>query len=120
MHLCVDMQRIFASDGPWATPWMDRVVPVASEIASRFPERTIFTRFITPTRAEDMPGMWRSYYERWRQTTREHLDPRLLELVEPLGSLVPPATVIAKTRYSAFLGSHLLCNCAIAKPTPWS
>ena len=34
--------------------------------------------------------------------------PRLLELVEPLGSLVPPATVIAKTRYSAFLGSHLL------------
>jgi hypothetical protein len=23
VHLCIDMQRIFSSDGPWATPWME-------------------------------------------------------------------------------------------------
>jgi nicotinamidase-related amidase len=110
VHLCVDMQRIFSSEGPWATPWMERVLPVVSEIASRIPERTIFTRFVRPTRPEDMPGMWRRYYERWRETTREHIDPRLLELVDPLGAFLPPATTIEKTRYSAFAGSRLLSN----------
>ena len=108
VHLCLDMQRIFSSEGPWTTPWMDRVLPVVSEIASRFAERTIFTRFITPPRPEDMPGMWRRYYEKWRETTLEHIDPRLLELVDPLSALVPPATVVEKSRYSAFAGSQLL------------
>ena len=40
VHLCLDMQRIFAPGGPWATPWMERVLPVVASIASRFPERT--------------------------------------------------------------------------------
>jgi hypothetical protein len=30
VHLCVDMQRIFSAEGPWPTPWMDRVLPVAA------------------------------------------------------------------------------------------
>jgi nicotinamidase-related amidase len=111
VHLCIDMQRIFTAEGPWPTPWMERVLPVVAGIAERFPERTVFTRFITPVRAQDMPGMWRRYYERWRDTTRERLDPRLLELVEPLARLAPPAAVIDKTRYSAFtegaLAAHL-------------
>jgi nicotinamidase-related amidase len=89
---------------------MDRVLPVVAELASRFPERTIFTRLLTPERPEDMPGMWRHYYERWRDTTREHVDPQLLELVDPLNSLVPPATVIEKTRHFSFAGSQLLSH----------
>jgi hypothetical protein len=36
VHLCLDMQRIFAPGGPWATPWMERVLPVVTSIASRF------------------------------------------------------------------------------------
>jgi nicotinamidase-related amidase len=110
VHLCTDMQRIFSSDGPWPTPWMERVLPVVAEIAGRFPERTVFTRFITPQRPEGMPGMWQRYYERWRNTTQEHIDPRLLELMPPLARFVPPATVIDKTRYSAFVGSSLLAH----------
>ena len=110
LHLCIDMQRIFSSDGPWATPWMERVLPVVAEIAGRFPERTVFTRFITPPRPTDMPGMWQRYYERWRETTRERLDPRLLELMPPLARLVPPAAVIDKTRYSGFAEPGLLAH----------
>ena len=49
VHLCVDMQRIFSAEGPWPTPWMDRVLPVAVALATRHPERTVFTRFIPPT-----------------------------------------------------------------------
>jgi nicotinamidase-related amidase len=101
------MQRLFSEEGPWPTPWMKRVLPRAGRLAERFPERTIFTRFITPRRPEDMPGKWRSYYEHWRETTQEHLDPRLLELMPPLAGLVPPATVIDKPFYSAFAGDAL-------------
>ena len=110
LHLCVDMQNIFAPGGPWATPWMERVLPVVAGIAERFPERTVFTRFITPQRPEDMPGAWQRYYEKWRETTRQHLDPDLLELVPPLARLVPPASVIDKMRYSAFADSGLLAH----------
>ena len=29
IHLCVDMQNIFAEDTPWQTPWMKRVLPIS-------------------------------------------------------------------------------------------
>lgn len=108
LHLCIDMQRLFSAEGPWVTPWIDRVLPVVAEIAGRFPERTVFTRFITPYRPEDMAGGWRRYYERWRETTREYIDIEMLELLPPLKRLAPPATVIDKTRYSAFAEPRLL------------
>jgi nicotinamidase-related amidase len=110
VHLCIDMQRLFSADGPWATPWMDRVLPIVAAIAERFPERTIFTRFITPRRPEDMPGRWQDYYAKWLETTREHIDPRMLELLPALARLVPPAVVIDKTRYSAFAEPRLLSH----------
>jgi nicotinamidase-related amidase len=111
VHLCVDMQRIFSNEGPWPTPWMERVLPVVAEIAGRFPERTVFTRFITPQQPTEMPGMWQRYYARWRETTRDRVHPELLDLMPPLKRLAPPATVIDKTRYSGFaeprLAAHL-------------
>jgi nicotinamidase-related amidase len=108
VHLCIDMQRIFAQGGPWATPWMERVLPVVTEVAGRSPERTVFTRFVTPQQPEAMPGMWQRYYRRWRETTRDRIDPSLLDLVPSLARLAPPATVIDKTRYSAFAEPQLL------------
>jgi hypothetical protein len=51
VHLCVDMQRIFSTEGPWPTPWMDGVVPVAAALDNHHPERTVFTRFIPPEHA---------------------------------------------------------------------
>jgi nicotinamidase-related amidase len=106
----MDMQRIFSAEGPWPTPWMDRVLPVVTEIAARHPERTVFTRFIPPGRPHDMPGMWQRYYTRWRQATRENIAPHLLELLEPLARLCPPARIVDKTRYSAFAEPYLLAH----------
>jgi nicotinamidase-related amidase len=108
IHLCVDMQRLFSMDGPWPTPWMERVLPVVAALAGRHPERTVFTRFIPPERATDMPGMWQRYYQKWKGATREHLDPALLELLPSLAELCPPAIVVDKTRYSAFTEPQLL------------
>ena len=108
VHLCVDMQRLFSSEGPWPTPWMDRTLPRMEEIAGHHPRQTVFTRFIPPRRPEDMPGRWRAYYEEWRSVTREHVDPRLLDLVPALAAYVPPAVVVDKPVYSPFTGWRLL------------
>jgi nicotinamidase-related amidase len=102
------MQNLFAEHTPWHTPWMERVLPAVEAIASRFPARTVFTRFVPPARPQDMPGAWRRYYERWSEMTLSQLDPALIELVTPLGRLVPPAVVIDKRVYSPFIEGRLL------------
>jgi nicotinamidase-related amidase len=108
VHLCIDMQNLFAEETPWHTPWMARVLPVVARIAMYRPEHTVFTRFVPPPRPEAMPGTWRRYYERWRELTLERIDPRLIELVPPLAALVPPAAVVDKHVYSPFTEPDLL------------
>jgi nicotinamidase-related amidase len=106
-HLCVDMQNIFAKGGLWETPWMERVLPTIETIVSRYPERTIFSRFITPQRAQDRPGQWRRYFRRWEKATRQNLRGTELDLVPEMARHVPPAVVIDKPVYSAFAHSQL-------------
>lgn len=107
VHLCVDMQNLFAEATPWHTPWMERVLPVVAALAEAHAERTVFTRFIPPERPEEMNGMWRRYFEHWRELTRERLPPSLLELVPALARLAPPARILDKSRYSPFHGTDL-------------
>jgi nicotinamidase-related amidase len=96
------MQNIFMPGAPWATPWMSRVVPIVAEIAGRFPAQTVFTRFIPPVDAKDMPGTWQRYYQRWHNLTRARVDSELLELVPILRRFAPPAVVVDKKHYSPF------------------
>lgn len=100
IHLCIDMQRMFAEDTPWHVPWMRDVSPAVSALAGRHPERTIFTRFVPPIRSMDMQGMWQSYYQKWWMMTGEHLPREMIEIVEPLKQLTPPARTFDKVTYS--------------------
>jgi nicotinamidase-related amidase len=102
VHIAVDMQCLFAEPTDWFVPWLPKVLPNVVEIASRHPDRTIFTRFIPPQDPEQAAGAWRDYYRRWRSMTRDRIDAGLLELVEPLRKLVPPAKVLDKMAYSGF------------------
>jgi nicotinamidase-related amidase len=94
VHLCIDMQRMFAEQTAWHVPWMKRVLPVIVRVARAFPARTVFTRFIPPVRAADVEGMWRQYYQRWSEFTRERLPPHFLALLPELAEFVPPAQVV--------------------------
>jgi nicotinamidase-related amidase len=107
IHLCIDMQRLLSPDGPWPTPWTEAALERAVRLIEPRPAQTVFTRFVPPRTPEDMPGAWRRYFEKWRNVTREFIDPALLELVPPLSSFVPPASVVDKGRYSAFVASPL-------------
>jgi nicotinamidase-related amidase len=102
IHLCIDMQRLFSREGPWPTPWMERVLPMVTRLVERLPSHTVFTRFVTPAVAEDMPGMWRAYYHKWREVTRSRIHPSLLGLMPELQRYVPPAVIFDKMVYSAF------------------
>lgn len=107
VHLCIDMQRLLSGHGPWPTPWVEPALARAIRLVERCPERTIFTRFVPPRAPAEMPGTWRRYFEKWRSVTREFIEPSLLELLPPLPAFAPPAAILDKGRYSAFVGSDL-------------
>lgn len=106
-HVCVDMQRLFGPGAPWSTPWLPRVLPCVERLVASAPGRTIFTRFMPPERAGQRPGQWQTYFARWKEVTREQVDPQLLRLFASLEAFVPPAQVLDKPAYSPFFGSGL-------------
>lgn len=107
VHLCVDMQRLFAEDTPWRTPWMPRVLPVVIGLCERKAERTCFTRFIPARAPGEGSGSWRRYWDRWASITLEQLPAAKVDLVEELSRFSPPGRVLDKTTYSPWLGTNL-------------
>lgn len=107
MHICVDMQVLFANGSPWQVPWFEKTLPQIEEIAAAHAATTIFTRFLPPKRPSDAVAMWRRYYERWRCVTLEEIDPRMLELAPELAGYSPPAEIIDKTVYSPWTQGRL-------------
>ncbi|MFT4118147.1 cysteine hydrolase family protein [Bradyrhizobium sp.] len=107
IHICVDMQRMFAEATDWKMPWLPRVLPNIVKIAAANPERALFTRFI-PARAPGQGvGMWRHYYERWSSMTIDELGSEMVDLVPDLAHFVPPARTFDKYVYSPWTGSDL-------------
>jgi nicotinamidase-related amidase len=107
VHLCVDMQRIFAEETDWKMPWLKRVLPNIVAITSARPERTIFTRFIPARKPGQGVGMWRHYYERWASMAIDQIGPEMVGLVPDLAQFVPPARTFDKHVYSPWIGSDL-------------
>lgn len=107
VHLCIDMQRLFAPEGPWPTPWMARVLPSVVRLVEYSPSRTLFTRFIPPNSPDDVVGMWQTYYRKWRDVTRDRIDTALLDLAPALHRHVSPALVFDHMQYSAFTNGRL-------------
>jgi nicotinamidase-related amidase len=107
VHLCIDMQRMFAEDTAWRTPWMERVLPVVVRICEARAERTCFTRFVPARNPNDAAGSWTRYWKRWPQMTLDRLDPALVDLVPELAAFSPPARVLDKRIYSPWIGTGL-------------
>jgi nicotinamidase-related amidase len=107
VHLCVDMQRLFADGSPWATPWMKRVLPNVERIVERHPRATIFTRFLPVEHAGEGAGSWKHYYEHWSSMTLQIAGREMAELLPSLGAYAPPAPVIDKWVYSPWTEGQL-------------
>lgn len=105
VHICVDMQRMFAEDTPWKMPWLERVLPRVAAIAEARPDQTIFTRFIPAQEPGQGAGMWRRYYQRWGSMTLREIGPEMVAIVPELAHLIPPARTFDKHVYSPWTGS---------------
>ncbi len=110
VHVCIDMQRLFAEKTAWHTASIPEILPNAVCLAGHWPERTVFTRFCTPPDPAAAQGNWRRYYERWKSVTTGVMGEAMLGLVAELAAFVPPARVADKTTYSAFESAEF---CAI-------
>jgi nicotinamidase-related amidase len=107
VHLCVDMQRMFAEATEWKMPWLPRVLPNILAITSAHAERTVFSRFIPARTPGQGAGMWRHYYERWASMTIDQIGSDMIGLVPDLMKFVPPAKIFDKHVYSPWAGSDL-------------
>lgn len=107
LHVCVDMQRLFAEETGWHTPWMRRVLPGVLRLVEHRPDATVFTRFWPAERPGEGQGTWRGYYERWADMTLERLGRDMVELLPELRLFVPPAAVVDKRVYSPWLTPDL-------------
>ena len=102
VHLCVDMQRLFADPTDWHTPALTEILPQVRAIVAAAPARTVFTRFRPPTGAAAAPGAWAGYYAHWNTMTEDRLVPGAIGLVPSLREFVPPAEMVDKPGYGAF------------------
>lgn len=107
VHLCVDMQKLFADGSPWATPWMKRVLPKVRSLVERHPRATIFSRFMPVEHAGEGVGTWKRYYEHWSSMTLQIIGKEMVELVPDLAAFAPPAQVIDKRVYSPWTEGNL-------------
>ena len=103
IHICVDMQRLFAAGSPWAVPWLERIEPTVVRLCEHAPAHTVFTRFLPPASPEDAGGAWRRYYRKWQDVTLDRIGRQAADLVPALARFVPPAHVVGKQVYSPWL-----------------
>jgi nicotinamidase-related amidase len=101
------MQLMFSEDTPWHVPWMSGISPAVVEVASRYPDKTIFTRFVPPISADAATGMWKDYYRKWEVMTLGHMDRRFVDVVPELAQYVPPARTFDKATYSPWIDGRL-------------
>jgi len=86
----IDPQVVFAEqDSQWAVPGFGQAMDVIADIAPRFGERVIVTRWL-PGRAR--VGSWRAYFRRWQFADRLPTDP-MFDLVSAAKPLSPLASL---------------------------
>ncbi len=111
----VDLQRAFGDPASrWAAPAYDAVVPVVEELASRFADRVVRTRFV---RDPAEPGQWAAYYDAWPEFRVGPDDPAWeLWPPAPPGAHVVDEPTFSKwgPRLAAVVGEAPLVVCGVA------
>jgi len=86
----IDPQMIFADESsPWAAPLFAEAMSVITNIAPRFGDRVLVTRWLP---ADVKTGSWRAYFKRWPFADRPPGD-ALFDLVPAAANLSPFPTV---------------------------
>jgi nicotinamidase-related amidase len=111
------MQQIFLEPGPWYAEAGLALLPKIEQLVHARNLPSVFTRFITPSRATEASGSWQTYYEFWHQVTKEEAGEEWLALHPTLQKFAKSENTFDKTTYDAFASGSLRSSIERAKPS---
>ena len=117
LHICIDMQRIFLEPGPWYAEAGLALLPKIEQLVHARNLPTVFTRFITPSRATEAIGSWQTYYKFWHQVTKAEAGEEWLALHPTLQKSAKSENTFDKTTYDAFASGSFRSSIERAKPS---
>jgi nicotinamidase-related amidase len=107
LHLCIDMQLMFAIETKWASEAIWRALPAIVEISGRYTPQTVFTRFICPKSLAETSGQWTRFYADAEGMLSNNLHPSMMDLLPELEKFVPPAKIMDRKVFSALASADL-------------
>lgn len=107
LHVCIDMQLMFALETKWASEAIWRALPGILEISTRYTSQTVFTRFICPKELSETTGQWTRFYADAEGMLSNNLHPSMMDLLPELAKFVPPAKIVDRKVFSALASSEL-------------
>ena len=99
-HVVIDLQRLFAEPHGWHVPSIAGILPNVLTLCKTTAEKTLYSRFITPSHPQAATGRWQNLYQSYPEVTG--LNPIILDLIEPLAKIALPSQIFDKTTYSIF------------------
>ena len=117
LHICIDMQRIFLEPGPWYAEAGLALLPKIEQLVHARNLPTVFTRFITPSRATEATGSWQTYYKFWHLVTKAEAGEEWLALHPTLQKSAKSENTFDKTTYDAFASGSFRSSIERAKPS---
>ena len=107
LHLCIDMQLMFALETKWASEAIWRALPGILKVSSRYTSQTVFTRFICPRDLSETKGQWTRFYADAEGMLSNNLHPSMMELLPELLKFIPPARIVDRKVFSALASPDL-------------
>lgn len=101
LHVCIDMQLMFALETKWASEAIWRALPAIVQITSRYTSQTVFSRFICPKDLSETSGQWTRFYADAEGMLSNHLHPSMMDLLPGLSKFIPPAKIVDRKVFSA-------------------
>ncbi len=101
LHVCIDMQRLFAEPGDWYAPALLDIVPKVSQLAHHAADANVFMRFITPDSPVQARGTWHGYYTHWQSVCQDVLPTGKLAIIDELANYATTQRTHDKTTFSA-------------------
>lgn len=99
-HVVIDLQRLFAEPHGWHVPSIAGILPNVLTLCQTTAEKTLYSRFITPSHPQAAKGRWQNLYQSYPEVTG--LNPTILDLIEPLAKIAQKTQIFDKTTYSIF------------------
>ena len=107
LHVCIDMQLMFAFETKWASESIWNALPAIMKICDKYAPSTAFSRFICPKDLSETSGQWTRFYADAEGMLCGNMDPSMMDLLPELKRYCPPARIVDRKVFSAMASSGL-------------